>query len=313
MGTELAKVGGMQLTPLDSQMVIKGICSMMDLDKLEQAAVVLLTCTQDGITPVDFMRRYHLVKGKPTLQAKTMLADLRKLGATHKLIENSPNRACIEITFEGNTSTFEITWEQAKASRWPWKDKHRKDFKDNWSTEMDRQDMLWNRVISRAVDVLAPEISHGIYTPEETEDYLTTPKDMDPRNEVVATLKDPPAAEPEATEATEDGEEIDAEFEVKSDEPLAAVEPPEEPAATEEPHWAQVPALIPDDTITGKCSKKDRAKMRNLVGQLLEANKFSTEDVQASIEDRGATNLTQLSKEQAAEIIIALEGLVADL
>jgi len=306
MGTELAKVGGMQLTPLDSQMVIKGICSMMNLDTIEQAAVVLLTCTQDQITPVDFMRRYHLMKGKPTLQAKTMLADLRKKGAKHKLIENSPNRACIEITFEGNTSTFEVTWERAKASRWPWKDKKRTELKDNWSTEMDREDMLWNRVISRAVDKLAPEISHGIYTPEETEDYLTTPVGMVPAEEQSPDPQD---------------EEIDAEFEVKEDAPAQEVESTEVANGSDEPVeqddaqpiWAQVPSLVPDDTISGNCTKKDRAKIRELLGQLLEAEEVSASDVQTNIEARGVTAINQLSKDQAAEMIVNLKGLVADL
>lgn len=316
--------GNFQLsTPIDSNEVIRGIGGMMNCSP-QHGAVILMTCMQENITPIDFIRKYHMIKGKPSMQAKAMLAEFRRIGGKHKVVEQSPTRAAIELTFEGQTNLFELTWEDAKESRWPWKDVSRTALKDNWSTNLDRQNMLWARVVSTAVDAVAPEVSHGVYTPEEMEDVDTTPTDMpatgledevdDAEFEVKEDPRPEPPAEPEPKEeaAAEEVETEEEEVETEKDVEVEAEAENEWDAKGVEP-WELVPACIPDNTISGHVRKEDRKTIRELISKLIRAGELTPESCQQSFEDRQITAMNQLTKEQAKGIIEALEAMLQDL
>lgn len=134
--------------------------------------VVMAQCLQQGISVFEFHRTYHLMKGKPpAMRADAMLAALRNKGAKHKIIENSVNRAAIEIEFEGVKQTFEFTMEDARRTGDCF-DTDGKTLKYNWQRRQD--DMLWARCISRATRRICPEINCGLYPPEEVEDFKDT-------------------------------------------------------------------------------------------------------------------------------------------
>jgi hypothetical protein len=131
--------------------------------------IIALTCYQESISAMEFARTYHIIDGKPTKRPDAMLAEFRKMGGRHKIIENSVNRAAIEVTFEGQTYTFAYTMEDGRRTR----DALLKNdaLKDNWQKRPD--DMMWARVVSKMCRRLCPEINSGIYTPEEAQDFDT--------------------------------------------------------------------------------------------------------------------------------------------
>jgi hypothetical protein len=140
---------------------------------LDQGPAIALTCLCEGITPLEFQRRYHVIQGKPAMRADAMLAEFRSRGGRHVVVERSPERAAIElIDKHGQKIAAEYTWTEAEQSRWPWRDAsdHKKGLKDNWSTPTDRRNMLWARLVSDSIRAIAPEIVAGIYTPEEVID-----------------------------------------------------------------------------------------------------------------------------------------------
>lgn len=129
--------------------------------------VVVATCHQQGISLMEFNRTYHIVEGKPSMRADAMLAEFRKAGGRYKIVENSQTRAAAEFTFEGQVVTFEFTMEDALRTG----DCLRGDgkIKEIWTKRP--EDMLWARMVSRAVRRLCPEINAGVYTPEEVSDF----------------------------------------------------------------------------------------------------------------------------------------------
>lgn len=137
--------------------------------------VVAVTCQQQGISLLEFVRTYHIVNGRPSMRADAMLSELRQRGGRHKIVENSVTRAALEITFEGVTQVFDFTMKDAERTGDCYDGTK---LKHNWLKRPD--DMLWARCISRAVRRICPEIVSGLYTPEETEDF--TP-DKPPRGE----------------------------------------------------------------------------------------------------------------------------------
>ena len=147
----------------------------------EQGAIVALTCLSENITPIDFGRRYHIIQGRPSMRSDAMLAEFRMKGGKHKLVKTTPDEASLELTWEGETTRWKMTWKDAQDESWPWtgKDETGKkvadgkgELKTNWSTPMGRQDMLWARICSRAVRKVCPEIVSGVYTPEEVGDLI---------------------------------------------------------------------------------------------------------------------------------------------
>lgn len=133
--------------------------------------VVVATCHQQGISLMEFHRTYHIVEGRPSMRADAMLADFRKAGGRYKIVENSQTRAAAEVTFEGQTLTFEYTMDDARRTG----DCLRGDgkVKEIWNKRP--EDMLWARLVSRFVRRLCPEINAGAYTPEEVQDFDDAP------------------------------------------------------------------------------------------------------------------------------------------
>jgi len=135
-----------------------------------QGLVVAMTCQMRGIDPLAFRQTYHLIDGTPTMQSHAMLARLRELGGSYKIIERSPDRAAIEMSFGGNKYLSELTWLEAQKQPYVYA-KDRKTLKRNWGTEHKRKQMLWVRAISDGVNVVAPEVSAGMYPPEVVQDF----------------------------------------------------------------------------------------------------------------------------------------------
>lgn len=143
--------------------------------------VVAATCHQEGITLFDYYRTYHTIECKPSMKYDAMLARFRALGGSHRIIERTSDRAIIELNIGTETYTESLSWDEAKKEPYPYKTDG-KTLKKNWATPRARRQMLWARVVSEAIRTLRPEIVAGIYTPEETQDFIdVTPEPTEPR------------------------------------------------------------------------------------------------------------------------------------
>lgn len=261
----------------------------------EEGFVIALTCMMEGITAIEFNRRYHMIQGKPSMRADALLAEFRGAGGRYKILENSPDRAAISFTWEDETYDWEFTWEEAQASRWPWKNwkKPEEGLKDNWSTPTDRKDMLWSRLVSSSVKKLVPEIAAGCYTPEELQDVADTP-----RSEVIQ-----PEATPKKT-AIEVAKEKAAKVETVVDAEYTVVDveehtvPFEAPPAKEEPKPAPKPRLTPGSK--GSVTEEQLARIFELSLQL-------DVDKEGTLEPRKCKDWDELSFNQAKEIIMKME------
>jgi hypothetical protein len=138
-----------------------------------QGAVLLSTCMTDRISPIEFIRTYHLIEGKPSMRADAMLAKFVQQGGRYKILEFSENKAAGVFSLGDNEVTMSMTMQEAEAAGLT-KSKAGK-VKDNWRS-FPRQ-MLWARVVSTAIRLVAPQIVAGIYTPEEVQDFDSKPID----------------------------------------------------------------------------------------------------------------------------------------
>lgn len=260
---------------------------------VQQAPSVLMTCLCEGITPLEYARTYHNIQGKSAMRADAMLAKFRaQYGGKHKIIERSSGMAAIELTNkDGDVCKFSFTWEEAQASRWPWKDPddHDKGLKDNWSTPTDRKNMLWARLVSDSIRAFQPEIVAGIYTPEELADLNVVGTEIrtDAPRPSAAELATLAAAAVEGEQAPFDDVE-DAKFEPASEAAAALAD-------------AQAETETPDDPAYS--SKAQREQIVSLSKQLIDAGKLPPDAVEKAMAKRGVQSLRSLKREDAAEII----------
>ena len=132
-----------------------------------QGAVLLSTCMTDHISPIEFIRTYHLIEGKPSMRADAMLAKFTQQGGKYKILSFTEDKAEAVFFFGDNEITMSMTMKEAEAAGLT----HSKagKIKDNWRAFP--KQMLWARVVSSAIRLIAPQIVAGVYTPEEVQDF----------------------------------------------------------------------------------------------------------------------------------------------
>lgn len=156
---------------------------MFGCENTPQANILALACVVSGRDPLSLPMEYHLMKGKLTLKAEAMLGRLVRDGGQYQVIEHSPNAAEITIESRGRKFHERFTWEEAQQEPFVYTGKSdvimkalREGKHDtlsisfNYSTPRKRMQMLWSRVVSDGVRVVAPHVL-GAYTPEEVSDY----------------------------------------------------------------------------------------------------------------------------------------------
>ena len=181
------------ITQLGTRLAKSG---MYGCDRAEQGMVIAMTCLTEKKSPMEYLRTYHTINGRPTMRSDRMIAEFVANGGKFKIIHRTADVAEVEMTKDGNAQTFMLTWEDAQKE--PFTKGKGGQIKDNWATPRNRMQMLWARVISDGVRTMAPGVVAGVYTPEELEDTAPdrTINLATPAAAPVATQEAPKTAEP---------------------------------------------------------------------------------------------------------------------
>lgn len=254
---------------------------------LEDGKAVALTCWQENLTLLEFGRRYHIIQGKPTMRADAMLAEFRQNhGGNYVVKERSEKEAKIDFTDRyGNSYPMSLTWQEAESSRWPWVDwkDHAKGLKDSWATPLDRRNMLFARLVSDSLRAIAPELVAGVYEESELTDAI----------EVTSTVQHQGPAIPPGHVVKADGEIVpgeeseDAEFQVKEESSQSDDTPPF------------------DESVDFKFATARQVKR---IEELRDKLSIDADTYASILSKRGVDRVSQLSSDQADEIIQRMES-----
>lgn len=134
----------------------------------EAAATLMMLCQADGIHPMEAMRRYHIIEGRPSKRADAMQAEFQDDGGRVKWLKSTTEECEAIFTHplycpEG--LTVRVTLAELRESGVAMA---QGGLKSNYK-KFPRQ-TLKARVISEGVRAVDPGIIVGIYTPEEHED-----------------------------------------------------------------------------------------------------------------------------------------------
>jgi hypothetical protein len=172
----------------------------------EQALTLMLLCQAENLHPINAMRQFHIIQGRPAMRADAMLARFQKAGGKVEWEHRDETRASAKFWHEQSCPTpvpVEWTMEDAKRAGLLSNDTWRK---------YPRQ-MLTARVISEGVRTVLPEVCVGLYTPEEAEDM---PAQSPPPPALVSQPKRPALTHTAPKVDKVDGTSIDA---ASSDDP----------------------------------------------------------------------------------------------
>jgi len=256
-------------------------------DSIQDGYLVSLVCFHERISPLEFAKLYHVIKGRPTMRADAMLARARQAGFSHKIIERTPKRAAMELTYPDGTTYFdELTWEAAQKAQWPWTDKSRTKLKDNWNGELAVKVMLWARLISSMIRAAAPELVYGIYTPEEAEDFDVGQVETKQITSNVSPLEFAAKVAAEAKQSPKDVVDDDAEI-VEAEEQQSDVSPDGAPSNSE----------------SHADSSSDRDALEKELSQIFDQLGANEEQRGVVISKRGAKSIGDLSDEVIREMV----------
>lgn len=140
--------------------------NLFGMPSQEAAFSLMLVCQAEGIHPIQALRRFHIIKGRPAMRADAMQAAFQSSGGVIEWKQRD-DKVC-EATFSHpNGCKVNVRWtiEMAKQAGLI--------NNDNWR-KFPRQ-MLHARCVSEGVRSCNPAIVCGFYTPEEVSDFSSDP------------------------------------------------------------------------------------------------------------------------------------------
>lgn len=203
--TDLTLAPRQTLTTVDQEMdTIGGIyriakafssAKLFGFDTPEQAFGLMMICKAEGRNPVDAARRYHIIKGRPSIKAEALLSDYRRAGGRIKIEKFTDAEVSVTFVNPDDTDASDavtITWNDADVKR------------AGLATEGSNhlkypRRMKFHRCISEGIGIRMPELRQGM--PVEAE-LIDDDFDRKPLRQIAPidddlTLNDQPTA-PEA-------------------------------------------------------------------------------------------------------------------
>jgi hypothetical protein len=209
VNTQVA-LGDMQV--MASAIVKSGLFGMKTPD---QALALMIVATAEGRHPGSVASDYHIIQGRASLKADSMLARFQQSGGRVEWHDHTNEKVSATFTHPAGGS-LRIDWDMARAKA------AGLGGKDNWRS-YPRQ-MLRARVISEGVRATFPAVLNGMYTPEEVGEFDAPRPVRAVKVEPVVEVKAEPVVEPVAVPATAT-KAIEAE--------VVSID-----TAAEEPEWA---------------------------------------------------------------------------
>lgn len=222
---EIQKYEPMSATLYDGLSTIDGIqkvgtwfarSGLFGVETMEAGIVLAMACLAERKSPIHIMQTYHIVEGKLSMKADTMLARFMDAGGTVDWIQFDDKAAIADWTCNGKTTRIGFTIDEAERAELirP---------KSNWIKRPAA--MLRARLIGKAIRMLNPGVIANALSPEEIEDdvrsssapvkqLLTTPKPQAPeptpqpkvidvQHATVEPAKDVPIEQPKRPEPSQ--------------------------------------------------------------------------------------------------------------
>jgi len=168
---------GMMLRGLDDVERLARLATTSGLCRVkrpEEAAVILLTGRELGLSPMQSLRGIYVVNGAPVLSSDLLVAVVRRSGlcASWRVVESTPDACTITTIRQGESESTTKTWTMLDAKR------AQITGKPIWSQYPAQ--MLRHRCAADLAREVYPDVVLGLYTPEEMDVERREPAPLPP-------------------------------------------------------------------------------------------------------------------------------------
>jgi hypothetical protein len=143
----------------------------------QQVFTLMMIAQAEGLHPIEAMRRYDVIQGRPAMKSAAMLAEFQRQGGRIAYLTRSDEVVEIEVSAP-NAEPVRVRWTMERARRMGLGDR------DNWRKQP--MTMLTWRAVAEGVRLTMPGVIVGIYSDDEARDELPPPP-------AVAVVEDSPA------------------------------------------------------------------------------------------------------------------------
>ena len=142
----------------------------------EAALTLMLLCQAEGLHPIQALRQYHIIKGRPAMRADAMQAAFQAAGGNISWVERNDKKCSAEFSHsQGGKILVEWTIDMAAKAG----------LTNNPTWQKFPRAMLSARCVSEGVRAVYPAVACRLYTPEEVQDFDEQPKTKSqPRGDV---------------------------------------------------------------------------------------------------------------------------------
>lgn len=180
-----------ELALQDMQIMAAAACKsgLFAMPSPEAALTLMLLCQAEGLHPIQALRQYHIIKGRPAMRADAMQAAFQNAGGKIQWHERSDDKASATFSHPaGGDLTVTWTIEQAKKAG----------LTNNPTWQKFPRAMLSARVTSEGCRAVYPAVVCGLYEPSEIMDFdepeTKQPKSKKPSNSTEAAQVSTPTS-----------------------------------------------------------------------------------------------------------------------
>lgn len=130
-----------------------------------QAFALMMLCHAEGLHPMQAMRRYHIIQGRPSMRTDAIQGEMQARGWLIRPLVTTAKEA--SATFAHPTKMPEPLTITVKSDQY-------EHLKGNTTWKNYPDDMLWARLVGKACRRLDPGIIAGIYSDDEVQDMVWT-------------------------------------------------------------------------------------------------------------------------------------------
>ncbi len=133
------------------------------------AFTLMMICQADGLHPMQVLRIYDIIDGKPAMKSAAIQAKFQESGGTVEILKCDANEARAIFShprFQPKPIELSFTIQDAAKAKLTGK--------KNWMENP--ADMLWWRLVSKSIRKINPGIVAGIYSVEEVQDMGPGPE-----------------------------------------------------------------------------------------------------------------------------------------
>ena len=169
----------LQIIPINElQVMAQAACKsgLFQMPSPEAALTLMLLCQAEGLHPIQALRQYHIIKGRPAMRADAMQAAFQAAGGNISWVERNDKKCSAEFSHsQGGKILVEWTIDMAAKAG----------LTNNPTWQKFPRAMLSARCVSEGVRAVYPAVVCGLYTPEEVQDFDEQPKTKSqPRGDV---------------------------------------------------------------------------------------------------------------------------------